>query len=311
MSVASLDGCNLCGAKNFSPLLEGRDTRFGLPGTYTVVQCPNCSLVYLDPQPSSRELAALYMEEYTSSDLTAPAAVQAVSWIKSRLIKPYTRFLGNYVYDIPMRGRVLDIGCGNGLLLGIARRQGCSAAGVEPNVKMAEHCRRQGFEVFAGTLEEARFPDASFDTVILSQVLEHVPSPRTTLGEVHRIARPGGRVHIYCPNYDSYLKPIFGRYWHGWHLPFHLYQFRDSTLTRLAETCGFRVVKIAFTTPTYFSIMSIKSALWGRRHYGLRPFDRGPFLERTVTKIALSVILRGLDTIVGKRGDCLMVELVR
>jgi SAM-dependent methyltransferase len=251
------------------------------------------------------------MKEYTPSDCIPPASVRPVSQIKRWLIKPYSRLLGNYVYDIPMQGRVLDIGCGNGLLLGIARRQGCWAMGVEPNLKMAEHCRRQGFDVSAGMLEEARFPDASFDTVILSQVLEHVTSPRETLGEIHRITRAEGRVHIYIPNYDSYLRPIFGRYWHGWHLPFHLYHFNASTLTRLAETTGFRVMKITFTTPTHFLIVSIKSALWGCRLGARRPVDRGSFLDRTMSRITLSVILRSIDPIVGRRGDCLMVELAR
>jgi ubiquinone/menaquinone biosynthesis C-methylase UbiE len=91
----------------------------------------------------------------------------------------------------------LDIGCGNSHLLLSLKQKSCKSYGVETNPKSVKICKELGLEVFCGTIEEAKFPDEFFDTVIMSQSLEHFPSPKTRLKEIWRILKPGGkRFHI-------------------------------------------------------------------------------------------------------------------
>ncbi len=305
--------CDGCGGVRHASVIEGRDYRFGGRETYRVVECQRCGLAFVSPPPTQEALNQLYSAEYVPYEGQSNHEFSRM-WrrIKSRLVPAYARLLGNYIHDIPLAGDVLDIGCGNGLILAIALARGLRAVGVEPNPPTAQACLRQGFEVYVGTLETARLPEAAFDTVVLSQVLEHVRSPTATLREVFRVTKPGGRVYVYVPNYDSWLRWLFGRYWHGWHLPFHLYQFNFSTLSAIAQMAGFRVSRVGYITPTHFLIVSLKSALWGRDETPhSRPVDRGRFLERVPVRIALSLALRALDPLVGDRGDCLMAELSR
>jgi SAM-dependent methyltransferase len=93
-------------------------------------------------------------------------------------------------------------------------------------------------------LEDAAFPDASFETIILSHTLEHVRDPITSLREIRRVLAPGGALILWLPNVDSIEARILGRRWIGYDPPRHLTTFSVATLTRALETTGFRVIDI-------------------------------------------------------------------
>ncbi len=60
--------CSHCGSRSTRPLYESRDRLHGLPGSYTVVRCRQCSLVYLNPRPTMSSLTAYYPEDYSCYD---------------------------------------------------------------------------------------------------------------------------------------------------------------------------------------------------------------------------------------------------
>jgi SAM-dependent methyltransferase len=84
------------------------------------------------------------------------------------------------------------------------------------------------------------FPDASFDFVFMIEVLEHVPCPYQTMGEVHRVLRPDGVFIVSVPN-PYHLKEII---WNLFRVPDkqgHIYSWTRQTMTRLGEMNGFRL----------------------------------------------------------------------
>lgn len=84
------------------------------------------------------------------------------------------------------------------------------------------------------------FPDASFDFVFMIEVLEHVPCPYHTLGEVHRVLRPEGVFIVSVPN-PYHLKELV---WNLLRVPDkqgHIYSWTRQTITRLGEMNGFRL----------------------------------------------------------------------
>lgn len=84
------------------------------------------------------------------------------------------------------------------------------------------------------------FPDASFDHVFCIEVLEHVPNPYQTLGEIHRVLRPDGVLVLSVPN-PYHVKELI---WNLFRIPDrqgHIYSWTRQTMTRLGEMNGFRL----------------------------------------------------------------------
>ena len=97
-------------------------------------------------------------------------------------------------------GVALDVGCGLGDMLDF--RPNTVGADVNPNA--VNYCRSRGFD--AHLIEGGRLPfaDQSFDTVVLDNVLEHVPSPQSLLDEIHRVLKCGGSVLVGVPGERGY-----------------------------------------------------------------------------------------------------------
>ena len=104
---------------------------------------------------------------------------------------------------------VLDIGCSQGITSLLLGREGHRVVGVDVDPaaveyaakeleKEAEYVRRNvRFQTIGG--EPLPFPDESFDTVILGEILEHLTRPERILAEASRLLHPGGRVVITTP----------------------------------------------------------------------------------------------------------------
>lgn len=301
--------CDLCGERDARTLFLGRDYRFGRTEQYPVVECKSCGLVRLNPRPTREALDSMYESEYPVG--MAPSPDQGMRRWKS-LRRLWHGVTGSYGDRLIARayGRVLDVGCGDGKFLFSLQEKGCEVYGIEVNPRCVESCCASGLTVFNGTLEEANLADASFDCVILSQVLEHLGSPTRALKEIHRILRPGGRIFVFCPNGDGYLRDLFGTSWHGWHIPFHLHVFTRRTLARLAHQAGFEVARIRTVTPDDFCTTSLKAYLFGSRA-GVRTVERGQPFDSVLFRALACPWLRLADLVLHGKGDCLDAELVK
>ncbi len=303
--------CDLCCSNNSTLLLQTRDYRYGHPEKFNIVKCDRCGLIYINPRPSSKSISKLYEADYTPEDKSLILPQIETQKIKRILRKIWHRINGQYYDEVIAKaeGRILDIGCGNGHLLLSLKQKCCEVYGVETNPKSVKVCNELGLSVFCGTLEEANFTDEFFDMIIMSQVIEHLSSPRNSLKEIRRILKPGGRLYIFCPNAGSYLTKFFGKYWHGWHIPFHFYAFTEDTIRNLAHKVGFRVEKMSAITPDHFFTVSLKSYLWGDKEKDTRPIERGKFLDSLFFRVCISLFFRLFDFVLRREGDCLKVEV--
>lgn len=157
--------------------------------------------------------------------------------------------------EIRPDGSVLDLGCGNGALLAEIRQYGSwSLRGVEISSSGVEFARRQGLDVTLlepGSKLEKHLPPESFDLVISVEVIEHVFDPRTFLGGVLSILRPGGLLLLTTP-YHGYLKNLcialagrcdshYDPLWDGGHIKF----WSRRTLTAALVETGFTCIRFA------------------------------------------------------------------
>lgn len=90
--------------------------------------------------------------------------------------------------------RVLEVGCGTGLILGRLARDAAEAWGVDLSPGMLRAAKQRGLDVVLGSAAQLPFADGSFDLVCSFKVLAHVPDIRAALAEVARVTRPGGHM---------------------------------------------------------------------------------------------------------------------
>jgi len=98
--------------------------------------------------------------------------------------------------------RILEAGCGSGLLLARARRFAAAATGVDLSAAMLSLARARGLDVAQGTVTALPYPDACFDLVYSVKVLAHVAAIRDALRELARVTVPGG--HVLAEFYNPY-----------------------------------------------------------------------------------------------------------
>jgi len=134
-------------------------------------------------------------------------------------------------------GRFIEIGCSTGEMLATARAS-FTVMGVEADERNIRAARARGLDVFSGTLCDARFPDRHFDAAAMYHVIEHVPSPRGELRELHRIIKPGGWLILETPNIATIWFHLLRARWRQF-IPDHIFFFTPRTITRLCEESGF------------------------------------------------------------------------
>lgn len=97
--------------------------------------------------------------------------------------------------------RILDIACGNGGILRHLKSLGYDRLeGLEISSYAVERLRGEGLEMHHGRIPLLPLPDATYDVVIASQVLEHIIRRNRFATEIRRVLKPGGRAFIFVPN---------------------------------------------------------------------------------------------------------------
>lgn len=107
---------------------------------------------------------------------------------------------------LPAGARVLDLGCGQGFYLPLYAELGLVATGVEldplPRAEAERKAAALGFTVLSARAEDLPLPDAHFDAVVMSEVLEHLADPAPALTGVARVLKAGGLFLATVPNAD-------------------------------------------------------------------------------------------------------------
>ena len=304
---ASQSSCAVCAGLTETSVDGLFDTRFGIEGTLAVRHCLHCGLEQLFPFPPPARLKDLYERYYNFSGEQGTAYTKLRErFFSSPLYRLWIHLDGDISFHTRHgSGRLLDIGCNEGRTLKNYRRNGFQAEGIELNEAAAAVARAAGFAVFTGPLES--FPlSAAYDVAVLSNVLEHSLDPKAMLRSLHRVLKAGGEVWISCPNSQSWLRPVFGRSWINWHVPFHITHFSPLTLRRLLEESGFGQIKMRQITPALWVASSIIVWLFARKGRPTRQM-RNPFLVFGLV-LACRTLLSPLFYWGNRqgRGDCLV-----
>jgi ubiquinone/menaquinone biosynthesis C-methylase UbiE len=230
-------------------------------GVYDIHQCEQCGLLFLCPKPSPEQIAAHYPIAYPAYEGEQPDAsrderIYKALYSSGSGILRKMQFLPYGLVLRTIKGsvgqRMLDVGCGSGHFMLTAKRAlGLDVYGVEPNSFDTAFAAKHSLNIFRGTLEQAAFPDNSFDVITLNHVFEHLPEPHSALRELRRILKPTGTLIIGVPQSNCLLWWIFGRNWLQLDVPRHLFVPSSKNLRSVAESAGFGVERIRYnSSPT-------------------------------------------------------------
>lgn len=167
---------------------------------------------------------------------------------------PWHDFVKDKLNHSDLDGKTsLEIGCGRG---GFARYivsqydikefYACDYSESAIEIAKSKLNNFQRIKLQTEDIQNLSFADASFDTIISCETIEHVPLPNRALSEIYRVLKPGGRFFLTCPNYFNlfglwclYRKLIGKPYTEGGQ-PYVNYIWAPAIYARLT-TLGFTV----------------------------------------------------------------------
>ena len=244
-SELSLTACPVCHSDERRPRFEARDPLSN--DAFQLVTCTQCGLTYVNPRPDGEQLDAYYASFYYGNRHPA---------LKDTFMNLRARKIGSPDDDLP----VLDLGCGSGDFLLACRRRGWETIGVEqPQAPAVQRLGELGIRVVSPDEMES-IESNSINTVTAWHVLEHLPEPRATFDQVHRILKPGGRFVIEVPNFGSWQAKLGGPDWFHVDVPRHLLHFDRSSLGVLLDEAHFTAERWS-TFSLEYDIFSLTQSL--------------------------------------------------
>jgi len=258
--------CPLCSGTRSRVLRRITVTHPVAGGTYRLRRCHDCDLVHLTPRLEDEMLATLYGEEFYFPERSAFSAI-------AEGVKELIQDARRHVVEKRARiGRVLDVGSGDGAFVHHMASHGWDAVGLDFSPAAGELAARRGLRgrFLMGSLADHDLPSGSFDAVTLWQVLEHIGDPVSMLRRAHALLRPGGLLIASVPNIEGLSAVLTRERWWGLDVPRHLVHYTPSTLRRVVNESGLRVLDVRHFSLQYDPYALLHSSLdwtFTRRHF--------------------------------------------
>jgi SAM-dependent methyltransferase len=194
-----------------------------------LLECTECGTVQQSALPAGAQLHELYRDMTDEAYLAEEAGRRATVVRLLDLIAPFAA-----------SGRLLDVGCGPGLLLDEARARGYETLGLELSRASARHARDTlGLDVRELALED--FADdgerPGFDVIVLADVVEHLDDPVAGIARCAALLRPDGVLCVVTPDPSSPTARLAGARWWGF-VPAHTCLLPRATLRELVVAAG-------------------------------------------------------------------------
>jgi 2-polyprenyl-3-methyl-5-hydroxy-6-metoxy-1,4-benzoquinol methylase len=136
--------------------------------------------------------------------------------------------------------RILDVGCGTGMILKEISSQG-EVWGLDNDEQALKFCRKRGLRFLkkANLQQKLPFEDQSFDVILCLDVLEHLKNEDLSISEFRRLLKPKGMLVITVPAY-----PALWSYWDE--ISGHQRRYSPKTLVDLLKRNNFQVTKLSY-----------------------------------------------------------------
>jgi len=142
--------------------------------------------------------------------------------------------------------RVLDIGCGSSRILQSLPQ----AVGLDMQIRKLRWLRAPGRQLVQGSLSRLPFADRTFDAVICSEVIEHIPRNEIDLTDMVRVLAPGGTLVLGTPDYGRWqwrwLEGMYKRVFPQGYATEHINRYTRKGLRQEIEALGLTVLDVQY-----------------------------------------------------------------
>jgi SAM-dependent methyltransferase len=230
-----------------------------------LVRCNRCDLCFEEPRPPKAAIDAFYNDVALWTNSTDAEGKQR-SYVRELQAKePLFRSLARRIERYRVGGRLLDVGCGPGLLERVLDTARWQVTGIEMSPYIADFGRTQlETNVITGRFEELDLPADSFDVVVMKYVLDHMEEPFEALLKARRVLKADGLLVVAdLINIESFCARWFADGFRLIH-PMHFTYFSPRTIALHLERAGFSVTRIEypyFGTP-YCTFSGLSTLAW-------------------------------------------------
>jgi 2-polyprenyl-3-methyl-5-hydroxy-6-metoxy-1,4-benzoquinol methylase len=235
---------------------------------FKLEECLDCGLIFTNPRPLESSIVDFFSKS-KSMDLYSKM-INESSTIRTELIfEPITSYILN---NIGSRGRLLEVGCGNGLLLDCLKTSPNSSwdlSGIEINEASFNICKNKGLNVFHGALEHFE-TNSKFDLIIFWAVFDHFFDPLSIARKSFDLLNPGGKIFIGNMNIEGFDSLILGADNFAFTPPERQNFFGSTSMSLMLKNAGFE--DINFFTNGSLDTDIVKNYWENGNSHGRNPF---------------------------------------
>lgn len=226
--------CPICKGNNYEVVYQD------LPlerTTVKLVKCINCSSVYINPRLTHDKL----MFQYSDAEYLDNYYVNLVK-PKLRRSRMVCSLYGSLIQKKKKNGRILDFGCGAGLLSSNLITNGFEVTSFDIGETNKKYAKEFSNISVQDVLDPAKYQNY-FDVVAMVEVIEHLENPVETLAFVKSLLKDDGIIFITTPNYNSLQRLIQGKNWKAIVPQGHLIYFTERTLRTALKKSGLTLLE--------------------------------------------------------------------
>jgi SAM-dependent methyltransferase len=242
--------CLVCGGGGWTPVFSGL-VDYLTGESFDINRCQSCGLMMTRPLPTGSDIGRFYPPKYRGDRHGFTGDLRV--WLRCRAIES--------CFPAGFRGRLLDVGCGDGSFASYMHARGWAVAATEIDQLTVDRLRAAGIDAKQSSEAEGEGFDQPFDAVTCWHVLEHIEQPMQTAEWVRTLLKPDGKFQVTVPNADCRQAKFFGRHWIHLDVPRHRQHFTPATLRSLLELAQLKPQRQANFAIEYDWFGVIQSAL--------------------------------------------------
>lgn len=262
--------CQICNNTSNNKILKVREMYFGTKKEFDYLECANCGCLQLINPP--KDFSVHYPKNYFTynqkhesklksllnffRDQSAMGKNSSIGNLLLKLFGEPTYITRMKIAGIGLNDSILDIGCGQGILLHKMKESGFeNVIGIDPFIdETIEY--KNGLKILKKDFSEM---DRLYDLIMFNHSFEHMENPLNVMKKSNELLKLNKTLLIRIPIADSYAFNHYRENWCSLDAPRHLFLHTKNSIKILAEQSGFEVKKINYDSRSW--------QLWGSEQY--------------------------------------------